>query len=94
LRRVFYGMMQINGKVKPQKLIWGENKEEVKLTTPDGNAIEFNNMIDVANYLSKRGWKYVDCEVYHSTWCAFFVKRVKSDEEAKEGLSFDTDFKK
>ena len=30
---VFYGMMQINGKVKPQNLIWGEVKEEVKLTT-------------------------------------------------------------
>lgn len=91
---VFYGEVQVSGKVKPQKLIWGENKEEVKLTTSDGKSIDFNNMVDAANFLSKRGWKYLDCEIYHSTWCAFFVKTVKNDEEAKESLHFDVDFKK
>jgi len=90
---VYYGQLQISGRVKPQKLIWGELKKEVKLTNPKGEEIEFNNMIDVANYLAKRGWRFIDNETYHDRFYVIFAKTVSSDEEAKEGLYFDIDFK-
>ena len=89
----FYGKAMLNGKVKPQKIIWGDTKKEVILTSSEGKEIEFNNMIDVANYMSKRGWVYIDCKVYHDTWVVIYKKTIRCDSEAKEGLYFDIDFK-
>ena len=90
----YYGQLQMSGKVKPKKLIWGDNKDEVKLTDKDGKEIEFRNMVDVANYLSKRGWKFVESETFHDACFVIFVKKITSDENPKEGLYFNTDFKK
>ena len=90
---VYYGQAQASGKIKPTKLIWGERKDEVKLTNSAGDVIEFNNMVDVSNYFSKRGWKVFDVETFHSSWAIIFVKSVRNDNEAKEGLYFNKDFK-
>lgn len=90
---IYYGQLQISGKVKPKKMIWGDEKKEVQLTDAAGVKIEFNNMVDVANYMSKRGWKYMDCKTRGDVYGVFFKKEVSSDSEAKEGLHFDIDFK-
>lgn len=90
---VYYGQLQMSGKVKPKKLIWGDSKSEVKLTNEKGKGLDFNNMIDVTNYLSKRGWTYVESEVFHDAVYIVYKKSVTKDEEAKEGLYFDSDFK-
>ena len=89
---VYYGEAQLSGRIKPLKLIWGELKEEVELYSPEGKKIKFNNMVEVANYMSKRGWEYVDCKVYLGNFAVFFKKTVTNDKQAKEGLYFDTDF--
>lgn len=90
---VYYGQLQISGRVKPKKLIWGDSKNEVRLTDKEGNILEFKNMIDVTNYLSKRGWVLHDSEIFHDVFFAIYKKSVTSDEEAKEDLYFDSDFK-
>ncbi len=87
-----YGDLLLNGKVKPKKIIWGDLNDEVSLMTEDGKKIRFNNMVDVANYLSKRGWKVHNTETLSAHVFVVFSKTIKSDGEAKEGLYFDTDF--
>ena len=90
---VYYGQEHVSGTIKPKKLIWGDRKDEVKLTNSAGEVIEFNNMVDVSNYFSKRGWKVLDIKTFHSYWAIIFVKSIRNDYEAKEGLYFNKDFK-
>jgi hypothetical protein len=80
----------MNGRVKPQKLIWGDSKKEVKLVSQDGEEIDFKNMVDVVNYMSKRGWRFVDNETFHDRFYVILAKSVTCDDEAKEGLYFNT----
>ncbi len=87
---VYYGQLQMNGRVKPQKLIWGDSKKEVKLVSQDGEEIDFKNMVDVVNYMSKRGWRFVDNETFHDRFYVILAKSVTCDDEAKEGLYFNT----
>lgn len=89
---VYYGQLQVSGKVKPKKLIWGDNKGEVKLTDEKGKILDFKNMVDVTNYLSKRGWVFVDSELYHDVFFVVYKKNVANDKEAREGLYFNSDF--
>lgn len=88
----FHGELQLNGKFKPKSFLWGEENHEIKLTDENGKKLKFNNLIEVANYLAKRGWKVRDCETFRSSIFIVFAKTIKKDIEAKEGLYFDTDF--
>jgi hypothetical protein len=49
-------------------------------------------LVEVANYLAKRGWKMRDCESFMDNIFIIFAKSIRKDSEAKEGLYFDTDF--
>jgi hypothetical protein len=89
----FHGELQVSGKFKPKRFLWGEEKDEIKLTDKNGKKLEFNNMVDIANYLAKRGWKVRDCETFSSHIFIVFAKTIRNDSEAKEGLYFTTDFK-
>lgn len=89
----FHGELQIGGGFKPKSFLWGEEKDEVKLTDEKGKKLKFNNLIEISNYFAKRGWKMFDCETYTTNVLCIFVKTVKNDSEAKEGLYFNTDFK-
>lgn len=88
----FHGQLQINGKFKPKRFLWGEEKDEIKLTDEKGEKLKFNNLVEVANYLAKRGWKVRDCETFSDNIFIIFAKSIRKDSEAKEGLYFDTDF--
>ena len=89
----FIGEMQASGKVKPKRIIWDDIKGETKLTDKEGKVLEFNNMVELMNYMSKRGWTFVDCEIYGSSWYYyFFVKTVTNDKDAREGFYFESDF--
>ena len=90
----FHGELQVSGKFKPKRFIWGDEKDEIKLTDKNGKQLIFNNLVDVANYLAKRGWKVRDSETFSSSIFIVFVKTIRNDSEAKEGLYFNTDFKK
>ena len=41
------------------ELEWGEQKQLVALRNEDGKKIEFNNLTDILNYMSARGWQFV-----------------------------------
>lgn len=58
-----------------------------------GEKIEFKSMYDGINYMSKRGWDYVDCVDYKNALHFILRKYVTKDEEATEGLYFEGDFK-
>lgn len=79
------------------KILWNNMKEENNLRDKDGKKIEFSTMVDAMNYMSKRGWEYVDNVIYkdgsHNVVHYIFKKIVTKDEDAKEGLYFETDFK-
>lgn len=80
------------------KILWDNIKEENNLRDENGKKIEFTTMLDAMNYMSKRGWDYVECVTYKdgasNVVHYIFRKYVTNDEEAKEGLYFETDFKK
>ena len=79
------------------KVLWDNIKEDNNLRDENGKKIEFYTMVDAMNYMSKRGWDYVECVTYKEGTSNvvhyIFRKYVTTDEEAKEGLYFETDFK-
>ena len=88
----YVGEMQTSGRVKPIIFLWPNLKENTKLTDEKGNVIEFYKMIDVVNYLAKRGWALDSFQYYNSRVFYTFKKTVTNDEEAKENLHFKSDF--
>lgn len=46
------------------ELEWGESKDKRYLRDENGKKIEFNNLIDILNYMSKRGWEFVTIAEY------------------------------
>ncbi len=91
------GMKNLAGQLR-LKILWNNIREENNLRDENGKKIEFFTMVDAMNYMSKRGWDYVDCVTYkdgtNNVVHYIFRKYVTTDEEAKEGLYFETDFKK
>ena len=89
----YVGELQSSGRTKPIKFIWPNLKESTKLTDEKGNVIEFYRMIDVVNYMAKRGWTLDSFQYYYSSIVYYiFKKTVTNDEEAKESLHFKSDF--
>ena len=73
------------------QLEWGEQKQLVALRDEEGKKIEFNNLTDILNYMSARGWQFVT-ELTYDRQIHFLLKKdVSSPDEAKQGLRFDTD---
>ena len=87
----YVGEMLTSGRVKPIIFLWPNLKENTKLTDEKGNVIEFYKMIDVVNYLAKRGWALDSFQYYNSRVFYTFKKTVTNDEEAKENLHFKSD---
>ena len=71
------------------------------LVDENGKKIEFNSMVDAMNQLAKLGWKFEQAyvitvdqgvskqNVYH--W--LLSKEIESDEEVREGIMTEQDFK-
>ena len=92
------GWQNLNGQLRI-KMLWDNQKEENNLRDEKGEKIEFATMVDAMNYMSKRGWDYVECVTYadfgkQNVVHYIFRKYVTKDSEAKEGLYFENDFKK
>ena len=73
------------------ELDWGEQKQPVALRDESNKKIEFNNLTDILNYMSARGWQFVTELTYDGHIHYLLKKEVSSPEEAKQGLRFDTD---
>ncbi|MBQ9236913.1 MAG: hypothetical protein IJ183_03245 [Prevotella sp.] len=91
------GHENIAGQLRVE-ILWNNKKGEHNLRTEDGKKIEFQSMVDGMNYMSKRGWDYVECVTYShggiNVVHYIFRKFVTNDYEAKEGLYFKEDFNK
>ena len=77
---------------------WGGLKNKQKLVDKDGNEIPFNSMVDAGNYLSSKGWNFVQAytSVYGSNaivhW--IFYKDADSPEEAVKGIVIKDEYNK
>ena len=77
---------------------WGGLKSKQKLVDEKGEEIPFNSMVDAGNYLSDKGWTFVQAytSVYSSQaivhW--IFVKEATSPEEAVKGIMTKDDYNK
>ena len=73
-------------------------KSKQKLVDEKGEEIPFNSMVDAGNYLSDKGWTFVQAytSVYGSQaivhW--IFVKEATSPEEAVKGIMTKDDYNK
>lgn len=92
----FYCMMQgfknLSGVLRIQ-IIWNNKEKHENLRDEKGEKVEFNSIVDMLNYMSKRDWEYVEQITYDKVSNYVLRKYVKTDEEAKEGLYFESDFK-
>lgn len=77
---------------------WGGLKSKQKLVDENGNEIPFNSMVDAGNYLSSKGWNFVQAytSVYGSNaivhW--IFYKDANSPEEAVKGIVTKDEYNK
>ena len=77
---------------------WGGLKSKQKLVDEKGEEIPFNSMVDAGNYLSDKGWTFVQAytSVYSSQailhW--IFVKEPPSPEEVIKGIMTKDDYNK
>lgn len=72
-------------------LEWGEQTKRVYLYDENGKVINFNNITDILNYMSARGWQLVTTLYYYNYYHYILKKDVSSPEEAKQGLHFSKD---
>ena len=72
---------------------WGGLKSKQKLVDDKGEEIPFNSMVDAGNYLSDKGWTFV--QVYTSVYSSqAIVKEATSPEEAVKGIMTKDDYNK
>lgn len=77
---------------------WGDLSSKLKYVDEKGNVIDFNSMVDAANYMVERGWifqqayssEYGGSPVIHWIFC----KEAESFEKAKEGIVTKEDYQK
>lgn len=86
------GSFNLGGKLR-LSILW-KDKEENELRNEKGEKIEFKNMIEIINYMSKRGWEYVESNPSTNSLSYLFKKQVTKDEDAHKGIYFKSDFNK
>ena len=74
----------------PVYSIWNGLKGKQKLVDENGKEIDFNSMVDAANYMSEKGWNFQ--QAYTSFYEVYvihhwiFYKEADSREEAGTGI--------
>ena len=77
---------------------WGGLSDKQKLVDESGKEIPFNSMVDAGNYLSSKGWNFV--QAYTSAYGGqvivhwIFYKDAKSPEDAVKGIVTKEQYKK
>ncbi len=76
--------------ISPVYGAWNSLNSKQKLVDEQGNEIKFNSMVSAGNYLSSKGWKFL--QAYSSEYggnCILhwiFCKEALSPQEAMQGL--------
>lgn len=77
---------------------WTSLSSKQKLVTEQGEEIKFNSMVDAGNYLSSKGWKFL--QAYSSVYggdCILhwiFCKDANSPEDAMRGIETKDSYKR
>lgn len=77
---------------------WTGLKSKQKLVDENGKEIKFNSMVDAANYMSEKGWNFL--QAYTSLYSDnviqhwIFYKEADSQEEAGKGIMTKESYKK
>ena len=79
--------------------VWGDLTNKLKFVDENGKEIEFNSMVDAANYMVERGWIFQ--QAYSSIYISkkpvihwIFYKDAKNFEEARKGILTKEEYKK
>ena len=78
--------------------MWGDLSSKLKFVDEKGKEIDFNSMVDAANYMVQRGWVFQ--QAYSSLYGGspiihwIFFKDVENMEQAKEGILTKEEFQK
>lgn len=78
--------------------LWGDLSSKLKFVNEKGKEINFNSMVDAANYMVKRGWVFQ--QAYSSMYGGhpiihwIFFKDAESMEKAKEGILTKKEYQK
>ena len=78
--------------------LWGDLSSKLKFVDEKGKEINFNSMVDAANYMVKRGWVFQ--QAYSSMYGGhpiihwIFFKDAESMEKAKEGILTKKEYQK
>lgn len=78
--------------------IWGDLSTKLKLVDEKGKDINFNSMVDAANYMSARGWKFQ--QAYSSVYGEknithwIFYKDADNMDQAREGIIIRSEYKR
>lgn len=70
---------------------WDKQRANENLRDENGKKIEFNSVVEMINYMSRRGWDLTQTYQYDRVVRFLFRKLVTTDAEAKEGLYFKSD---
>lgn len=78
--------------------IWGDLSGKLKFVNENGEVIDFNSMVDAANYMVNKGWKFQQAysSIYggHPIIHWIFYKDAESFEKAIEGIITKEEYKK
>lgn len=82
----------------PVYSIWNGLKSKQKLVDENGKEIPFNSMVDAGNYLSDKGWDFVQAytSVYDGRYVQhwIFTKLADSPQEAVKGITTKGEYEK
>lgn len=82
-------------KVKVSVDLGQPSSEMFKLRDEDGKPLKFNTMVGVLNYMTQRGWEFVNAfPITHGNQNVYdflLKKYVKDDKEITEGLKLEKD---
>ena len=77
---------------------WGDLRSRLKFVDEQGKEIEFNSMVDAANYMVDKGWSFQ--QAYSSTYGGspvihwIFYKDAESFDKAREGIMTKEDYRR
>lgn len=78
--------------------MWGDLSSKLKFVDENGKEIEFNSMVDAANYMVQRGWVFQ--QAYSSLYGGssvihwIFYKDAETMEKAKDGILTKEEYQK
>ena len=78
--------------------MWGDLSSKLKFVDEKGKEIDFNSMVDAANYMVDKGWNFQ--QAYSSAYGGkpvihwIFYKDADNMDKAREGIMTKTEYQK